>query len=114
MQPFKRGAFHLAREASVPVVPIALIGSYQILPRQKWLPNWGYSAEIRIGEPITFGRVRQNHLGKTRRRTTLMQEAEHRVWECLLRDLFYRRNDDRILAVTIRDDHNRCPVGICC
>ncbi len=32
LQPFKRGPFHLALEARVPVVPVAIRGSWRILP----------------------------------------------------------------------------------
>jgi 1-acyl-sn-glycerol-3-phosphate acyltransferase len=32
LQPFKRGAFHLAVAAGVPVVPVAIIGSHEVLP----------------------------------------------------------------------------------
>jgi 1-acyl-sn-glycerol-3-phosphate acyltransferase len=32
LQPFKRGPFHLALEAEVPIVPVAIRGSWRILP----------------------------------------------------------------------------------
>jgi 1-acyl-sn-glycerol-3-phosphate acyltransferase len=36
LQPFKRGPFHLALEARVPVVPVAITGSWRILPPDAW------------------------------------------------------------------------------
>lgn len=42
MRPFKRGAFVLAREFSLPVVPITIQGSFEVLPRTKRLPHWGH------------------------------------------------------------------------
>ncbi len=36
LQPFKRGPFHLALEARVPVVPVAITGSWRILPPDSW------------------------------------------------------------------------------
>lgn len=36
LQPFKRGAFLLAAEAGVPVVPCAVQGSFEIMPRGRW------------------------------------------------------------------------------
>jgi 1-acyl-sn-glycerol-3-phosphate acyltransferase len=36
LQPFKRGAFHLAALAGVPVVPLTINGSYKVLPRGSW------------------------------------------------------------------------------
>ncbi len=52
MQAFKRGAFHLAVDAGAPVIPVAITGTYQILPRHKWLPRWGGHVTMRIGEAI--------------------------------------------------------------
>ncbi|HYJ80351.1 MAG TPA: lysophospholipid acyltransferase family protein [Longimicrobiaceae bacterium] len=36
LQPFKKGAFMLAAEAGVPVVPAAVTGSFQIMPSGSW------------------------------------------------------------------------------
>jgi 1-acyl-sn-glycerol-3-phosphate acyltransferase len=84
MQPFKRGAFHLAQDARVPVVPIALIGAYRILPRHKWLPRWGLRAEIIIGEPIDPPPIAPEAASEKRaEEIRLMQEAERRVIEML-------------------------------
>jgi 1-acyl-sn-glycerol-3-phosphate acyltransferase len=75
MQPFKRGAFHLAREARVPVLPVAVIGSYDILPRNKWLPKWGQKTEIRIGSPIYSNLMEPERKDEIR----LMEETEQSV-----------------------------------
>ena len=32
LQPFKKGAFHLALEAGVPIVPVAITGSFHVMP----------------------------------------------------------------------------------
>jgi 1-acyl-sn-glycerol-3-phosphate acyltransferase len=80
MEPFKRGAFHLAREAGVPILPVALIGSFNILPRHKWLPLWGHSAEIRIGAPIDPRTLSSDSPAEKRtEEVRLMQEAERSV-----------------------------------
>jgi 1-acyl-sn-glycerol-3-phosphate acyltransferase len=84
MQPFKRGAFHLAQEAGVPILPIALIGAYRILPRDKWLPRWGQRAEIVIGEPIYPPHVPPESASEKRtEEIRLMHEAERRVTKML-------------------------------
>ncbi|MEW6220584.1 MAG: lysophospholipid acyltransferase family protein [Thermodesulfobacteriota bacterium] len=51
LQPFKAGVMVLALKAGVPVVPVAVAGTYQILPKGKLLVNPG-SIAIRIGRPI--------------------------------------------------------------
>ena len=81
MQPFKRGAFHLAKESGVPILPVAVIGSYQILPRHEFLPRWGKCAEIRIGEPIFPKNVPASETRAEEIR--LMQDTEIRVREML-------------------------------
>lgn len=37
LQPFKRGPFNLAFRARVPVVPVTIKGSFEILPRNSWI-----------------------------------------------------------------------------
>jgi 1-acyl-sn-glycerol-3-phosphate acyltransferase len=48
---FKRGAFLLAQHSKFPVVPVSIIGTYEMLPRQGWC-LWPGNVYIRIGEPI--------------------------------------------------------------
>jgi 1-acyl-sn-glycerol-3-phosphate acyltransferase len=81
MQPFKRGAFHLAKESGVPILPVAVIGSYKILPRHKFLPKWGKRTEIKIGEPIYPKNVEACDTRAEEIR--LMKETEMRVREML-------------------------------
>lgn len=42
MRQFKRGAFLLAQEFNLPVVPITIDGAFDVLPRFKKLPRWGH------------------------------------------------------------------------
>jgi 1-acyl-sn-glycerol-3-phosphate acyltransferase len=80
MQHFKRGAFHLAVEAKAPVLPVAIIGSYDMLPRNKWLPQWGCRAEIRIGEAIDPSEIlAKSPVAERAEEMRLMAEAERRV-----------------------------------
>jgi 1-acyl-sn-glycerol-3-phosphate acyltransferase len=34
IQPFKKGVFHLAMKSGVPIVPITIIGSHEIMPKK--------------------------------------------------------------------------------
>ena len=49
--PFKKGGFMLALETGFPVVPIAVRGSGELLPRGSWQPASG-EIEVVIGAPI--------------------------------------------------------------
>lgn len=57
LAPFKRGAFHLAVRAGVPVVPVAVSGTYDILRPRTLVVRPG-SVTIRFGEPIDVGAYR--------------------------------------------------------
>lgn len=51
MLPFKDGAFRLAIEAGVPILPLALQGTGTALPKHDW--RFGHStAVVKVLEPI--------------------------------------------------------------
>jgi len=51
MKEFKRGAFLLAQHSKFPVVPVSIIGTYEMLPRHGWC-YWPGTIHIGMGEPI--------------------------------------------------------------
>lgn len=51
LRPFKKGAFVLALQAGVPIVPVGILGSRRIMPKGSWRIRAG-TIRIRIGEPI--------------------------------------------------------------
>jgi 1-acyl-sn-glycerol-3-phosphate acyltransferase len=58
MLPFKQGAFVLALEAKVPVVPIVIDGSLEAVPIDWVLRQRGVlDVRVRVGEPIEAGSV---------------------------------------------------------
>jgi 1-acyl-sn-glycerol-3-phosphate acyltransferase len=48
VRPFRRGAFVMAREAGLPIVPIGIRGMYHVLPKGSWVVNPGH-LEIFMG-----------------------------------------------------------------
>ena len=50
---FKRGMFVLADEAKVEIVPVAIDGTYKILPRDKFKMKSGH-IKVTINEPIPY------------------------------------------------------------
>lgn len=48
---FKKGAYRLAMEFNLPVVPITIDGAFDVLPRFKKLPHWG-TITLTIHKPI--------------------------------------------------------------
>ncbi|MFW5921459.1 MAG: lysophospholipid acyltransferase family protein [Polyangiales bacterium] len=51
VRPFKKGGFHLAKQAGVPIVPVGIRGSNEVLPREGRFVHPG-AVEVHIGEPI--------------------------------------------------------------
>lgn len=51
MGEFKKGGFVLAIEMGIPIVPIAVIGSHELLPPHSLLIRSG-TIEVRVGKPI--------------------------------------------------------------
>jgi 1-acyl-sn-glycerol-3-phosphate acyltransferase len=51
MRSFKKGAFVLAIQAGVPIVPVGMIGTHQIMPKGSFRFRPG-KIVIHVGEPI--------------------------------------------------------------
>ncbi|HUU41627.1 MAG TPA: lysophospholipid acyltransferase family protein [Desulfatiglandales bacterium] len=51
LQPLKRGGFHLAMESGSPIVPVAIKGTYQIMPKGSFRIKKG-SIRIQVDRPI--------------------------------------------------------------
>lgn len=51
MRRFKRGAYMLATEFNLPVVPVTIDGAFHVMPRFKKLPHWG-TIKLHIHRPI--------------------------------------------------------------
>ena len=51
MLPFKKGSFLLARTTERPIVPLAILGSQELLPPERLIPKKG-TITLRVGPPI--------------------------------------------------------------
>jgi 1-acyl-sn-glycerol-3-phosphate acyltransferase len=51
LQPFRRGGFFLALQAGTPIVPVSIKGTYELMPRDKWLIRKG-PVRIVFHEPV--------------------------------------------------------------
>lgn len=56
LQRFKKGAFVLAIKAGAPVVPVAITGSREVMPKGGWIVRPGH-IQIRFGKPISVDGV---------------------------------------------------------
>ena len=52
LQPFKDGAFRLARDAGVPVIPVAISGTHETLPKHGMVLRNRMDARVRVLEPL--------------------------------------------------------------
>ena len=80
IKPFMPGAFYLAIKAQADIVPIALVGTFELLPMNTYhiKPR---PLEMRVGEPIPT-------LGYSLREMEALSEKVHQAME----DLYYRAN----------------------
>ena len=62
--PFKKGPFHLALAARVPVLPIAVIGASQVLPPGDWKVQSGTEIVVRMGRPLPTEGYASNPSGR--------------------------------------------------
>lgn len=52
INPLKKGGFHLAKDTNTPIVPVAIKGTIDILPRGTRVMNTGKRVDLTIGAPI--------------------------------------------------------------
>jgi len=62
---FKKGGFVLAQKAGVPIIPVGIVGTYNVLPTHSWWIHGDCDVTIRFGEPIpTTGCGRQELMAR--------------------------------------------------
>lgn len=62
LQPFKKGAFHLALEAGVAVVPITIQGTFRVIPPRSIRVEPG-PVDVRFAAPLDVSPYRPNDIG---------------------------------------------------
>jgi 1-acyl-sn-glycerol-3-phosphate acyltransferase len=79
--PFKKGGFHLALRAGVPIVPIGIRGAHRVMPRGSLILRSG-PVTVEIGEPIPVAGLssldRDSLLERVRNEIALMSGQEKR------------------------------------
>lgn len=52
MRAFHKGAYQLAMEFRLPVVPVTIDGAFEVMPRTSYLPHWG-TIRLTIHKPVS-------------------------------------------------------------
>jgi 1-acyl-sn-glycerol-3-phosphate acyltransferase len=77
----KNGAVRLAIHARVPIVPVGLIGTYDIMPKGAFFPRF-IKARVKIGKPLTYDKY-YNLTKKT-------HEEQRKVYDVLTREMMIK------------------------
>jgi|GEM_PF-176390 len=64
MLPAFRGVAMYAVRANIPVIPIGIVGAYEVLSRFNKFPRFGKKIRIKIGKPISFEKYTKTKLNK--------------------------------------------------
>ncbi len=75
----KTGVARMALEARVPVIPAALIGTYELMPYDRKIPKTG-KVEVRLGKPLRFDR----HFDSPADRFVLRSVTDEIMYEIML------------------------------
>ena len=74
----KTGVARMALEAGVPVVPVAMVGTFEVQPPGQRLPNLG-RVEVRVGRPLDFSR----YAGRAEDRFVLRSVTDEIMYELM-------------------------------
>jgi 1-acyl-sn-glycerol-3-phosphate acyltransferase len=61
--PFKRGSFFMARDAGIPVVPVATRGMFRMLPKGAWLPRPS-TITVYVGKQVDISGLNDVEVGE--------------------------------------------------
>jgi 1-acyl-sn-glycerol-3-phosphate acyltransferase len=57
LQPFKTGAFRLALDTKSPILPVAIIGTYNAIKKDSMLIHKNYNIRVVILDPIPYSAI---------------------------------------------------------
>lgn len=66
LQPFRRGTLRVALRAGVPLIPVGVSGTYDLMPRWLKRPRPGVAVRLRFGEPIRLTAIRDRGVRERR------------------------------------------------
>lgn len=75
----RTGVARLALAARVPVIPVGLVGTEQVMPKDAKLPKFGGRVQVRFGKPLDFSR----YADKERDRFILRSITDEIVYEIM-------------------------------
>ncbi len=81
---FHTGGFRLAAQTGMPVVPVVVVGTRQLLPRNSWIFRWGMKLQIHILPPVAVPSVSSNP-GEFRRLAPKVRRQMAEVFRACLR-----------------------------
>lgn len=96
LQPAYTGVARLALESGAPVVPVGIIGAYDVWPRWGKYPKWKKAVTIRIGKPTSFSR-RSDYINEDEYRAitdSIMEEIAEIIGKAYPRLSGYQRKED--------------------
>lgn len=76
----KTGPARMAIRAGVPIIPVAMVGVFEIMPPGAKLPRLGGRVGIKIGEPLDFSR----YAGQEDNRFVLRSATDELMYELML------------------------------
>ena len=76
LKQFKKGGLLLGPETNIPIVPVAFVGTFELLPKGSWKVK-SNPVEVRIGKPIS------SSLYSIKNRTDLAKDVKSRVEDLL-------------------------------
>ena len=80
LQKGKTGAITLALAANVPIVPVGLIGTREVLPKGNVFPKFGKKVSLKVGKPIHVGEMVKNPSRPTKKELTF---CIHKVMQAI-------------------------------